>query len=654
MIGSCKFHDSVLKTGLSGAVVAGIVWALCLPYQAGAQGGFSGPGRYEITNLKSGKVLDLDRNDQTSVIQFSSRGTDNQAWEIRAAGSGFYYLQNAMNGNALEAVGTGNSTPVRATHFSGASSQQWRFDTGKDGNALIVSRLGKTLDIAGGANSDGARVQIYDVNGDSNQRFVFRRVSGPGNLGGGSSGKARSNTVSPNYVTPNSVAGRTELKPGWNMFSPQQDVELGQQASLEVTRQVQMLNDSRVDNYLNNLGQRLSANAPGFKFPYAYKAVNDRAINAFALPGGHIYVNRGVIEAADNEAQLAGVMAHEASHVALRHGTNQASKASVAQMPLAILGGLLGSKSTGAALAQLGAGFTLNSILLKYSRDAESQADLMGTQMLFDAGYDPRAMGQFFQKIQAENQGGNGIAFFNDHPNPDRRIESVNEEVARLGGSQRGSKTDSQEFEQIKRYVQSLPAPRPNQLQSQQQQGGSTSQPAGTSDRFVSVENSLLRINHPDNWKAYGQGDAMTIAPSGGLVSDGNGNQALAYGVIVNIYQPHSDYSGQQLQGPGYGQNSAMSAEQATDQLVATFQQSNRNMRVLRSRQSIDVNGERGLSTYLSNDSPIRGGGRETNWLITLPRPEGLLFLVFTAPERDFQAYENTFQQMLYSVRIAR
>ena len=94
-------------------------------------------------------------------------------------------------------------------------------------------------------------------------------------------------------------------------------------------------------------------------------------------------------------------MAHEISHVALRHGTNQASKASVAQMPLAILGGLLGSNSTGAALAQLGAGFTVNSILLKYSRDAESQADLMGTQILYDSGYDPRAMGQFF----AEDRG---------------------------------------------------------------------------------------------------------------------------------------------------------------------------------------------------------------------------------------------------------
>ena len=160
--------------------------------------------------------------------------------------------------------------------------------------------------------------------------------------------------------------GRTILKPGWNMFSPQQDVEVGQQVSPDAERQLPMLNNSRVDNYVNNLGRRLASNAPGERYPYHFKVVNDPAINAFALPGGPIYLNRGVIEAADNESQLAGVLAHEISHVALRHGTNQASKASAAQLPLAILGGLIGSNSTKAALAQLGASFAVNSILLKY------------------------------------------------------------------------------------------------------------------------------------------------------------------------------------------------------------------------------------------------------------------------------------------------
>jgi hypothetical protein len=280
------FQDAVRRAGQSVAVVGGIALSLCLPYPAGAQGGFDGPGRYEVTNSKSGKVLDLDRNDQTRVMQFSSRGTDNQAWEIQSAGGGLYSLRSVMNGNALEAVGNSNSTPVRATRFDGRSSQQWRFDKGKDNSALIVSHVGKTLDIPGGSTSDGALVQIYDVNGDSNQRFTLRRVSA--NWGGGSSANA-----SPTYpvAAPPTTSGgaRTVLTPGWNMFSPQQDVELGQQASGEVAKQVLMLNDSRVDKYLNNLGQRLAAHAPGEKYPYAFQTVNDRGINAFALPGGAVF-----------------------------------------------------------------------------------------------------------------------------------------------------------------------------------------------------------------------------------------------------------------------------------------------------------------------------------------------------------------------------
>jgi hypothetical protein len=142
------------------------------------QGGFDGPGRYEIMNLKSGKVLDLDRNDQTTVMQFSARGTDNQVWYIRPAGGGFHFLRNAMNGYALDAGGGGESEPVRGMPFNGGDSQKWRLEPGKDGNALIMSRLGRTLDIPGGTSRDGAHVQVHDVNGDSNQRFTLRRVSG--------------------------------------------------------------------------------------------------------------------------------------------------------------------------------------------------------------------------------------------------------------------------------------------------------------------------------------------------------------------------------------------------------------------------------------------------------------------------------------------
>jgi hypothetical protein len=533
------------------------------------------------------------------------------------------------------------------------------------------------------------------------------------------------------------------------MFSPQQDVEMGQQVSRDAEKQVPLLNDSRVDNYLNNLGRTLASHAPGEKYPYQYKCVNDRAINAFALPGGFVYINRGVIEAADNEAQLAGVMAHETAHVALRHGTNQATKAYIAQVPLAILGGALGNKnSVAAVLAQIGAGFATNSLLLKYSRTAESQADEMGTQILYDSGYDPHAMGDFFQKIQSQDGSGGQVEFFSNHPNPDNRIERVDQEIGQLGAAVRGAKTDSREFQNIKSYIQSLPAPRgqggtqnlagntrsgrgsryglqilsaqygnntrftdvrellqsrvqndrlsfkvtnaamggdpvrgaktlrlsygwagrtydvtarenqqvsiPTAAQQQQTQTGASSetQPEWPSNRSTRFENSVLRIDHPDNWQAYGQGDAtFTIAPDRGLVDDGRGNQALAYGVVVNMYEPRFTRNDrQQLQPRGYGQPSQMSLEEATDRLIEDLRLSNQGMRIIRSPENIRIDGQQALSTDLSNESPL--GGRETNWLVTVPRPEGLLFFVFVAPDGDFQSYNHAFRIMLDSVRF--
>jgi hypothetical protein len=352
------------------------------------------------------------------------------------------------------------------------------------------------------------------------------------------------------------------------------------------------------------------------------------------------------------------VVAHEISHVALRHGTNQASKASAAQLPLAILGGLIGSDSTEAALAQLGAGFAVNSILLRYSRTAESQADIMGTQILFDAGYDPRAMAQFFRTIEDQQKDGGGVEFFSNHPSPDNRIERVNQELAALGGVRRGSTTNSPDFDSTKRYARSLAGPPSNGSSpaGDGRRAASATTPDRPSERYVSVDSNLLRMSHPDNWQTYGQGDAMTLTPRGGLIADGHGNQALAYGVIVSLFEPRPNAYGQQLQGRGYGQDSAQDAatrlEQSTDQLFEDLRLSNRNMRVTRYREGIRVDGDRALSTYLSNDSPV--GGRETDWLVTVEHPDGLLFIVFTAPERDFQGYESAFREMLRSVRIKR
>ncbi|MGA8183848.1 MAG: M48 family metallopeptidase [Terriglobia bacterium] len=258
---------------------------------------------------------------------------------------------------------------------------------------------------------------------------------------------------------------RLNFRPGFNLFSPDQDVEMGQQASQDVNKQLPLIRDSQVVSYMSSLGKRLAAVAPnqsgGVKYSWTFNVLNSSEINAFALPGGFIYVNRGAIEAAQDEAQIAGVLAHEEGHVVMRHGTHQASEMMLAQAPLSLLAGVLGqSSSLAGQLTQLGVSFGVNSILLRNSRSAESQADEVGTYILYRAGYDPHAMAQFFGVIQKEYPR-RTIQFFSDHPNPGNRIRNVDEEIPKLG-PRKDWKEDSPEFQAVKQKLQHMPpAPKP-------------------------------------------------------------------------------------------------------------------------------------------------------------------------------------------------
>ncbi len=444
---------------------------------------------------------------------------------------------------------------------------------------------------------------------------------------------------------------RTKIKPGINSFSPQQDVELGRRAAGEVEKTVQLCNDPKVDAYLTNLGMKLveQLKTGGVEYPWEFHCVNDKAINAYALPGGFVFINRGTIEAADYEAELAGVMAHELSHVALRHGTNQATKAQYAQLGTGILGvagGIFGG-TAGAAAAGVGQ-FAAGSILLKYSRGAETQADVMGTQVLYDAGYDPRAMAAFFEKLGAESAGKNPPEFFSDHPNPDHRIARVDQEVEKLGGVPDDAKRDSPEFKAIKKEVAALAVPVKKQPVGANSSASTGTPPApGTvsvgapSATLATLQLSKLTMRYPDNWKKYGKGDDVTVAPEGGIVDSGKGQAELAYGLSARVM----------------GMDGSLPAgldplKAATEKLIETIQQENAGLSVLRESREVTLNGERALSTYLKNDSPV--GGQETDWLITVMRPEGLVYFVSVAPQQEFARFQGTFTAILNSVRFQR
>ncbi len=433
------------------------------------------------------------------------------------------------------------------------------------------------------------------------------------------------------------LAERTHLKPGMNFFTPQQDIELGKKVAQDAEKKLPMLNDRRVDDYLQRLGEKLTSKAPGEKYPYQFKGVNDPSINAFALPGGFLFVNRGTIEAADNEAELAGVIGHEIGHVVLRHGTNQASKAELAEAPLAVLGGVIGSNSVGGLLTKLGANFAVGSVLLKYSRDAERQADLMGTQIMFDCNYDPHYLAQFFEKLQTKGQGSD---FFSDHPNPDKRIQNIDTEIDRLGRHNGAYVNDSAAFEEIRKYVKSLPPPpkAPAGASSRQtatRQTTDAGKPPLPSRGYLSYDGSGLTIRYPDNWKAMGNTDAFTIAPPQGIVQNGQ-DSAVGYGVIKAVFAAKER------------RHSSSDLEDATDQLIDNLRNSNPGMKITREPSPLRIGSEPGLSVMLSNDSPL--GGRETDWLVTVLRLEGLVYMVCVAPEKDFEAYQQTFQEMLGSI----
>src|SRR5215203_6898468 len=234
-------------------------------------------------------------------------------------------------------------------------------------------------------------------------------------------------------VMPFSALAQTQIKYHSNKYSIQDDVKLGRQAAQEAEQQFPLLRDEEVQRYVENVGRRLVSSIPSQfqhpEFQYFFKVVNARDINAFALPGGPMYVNRGMIEAARTEGEMAGVMAHEISHVALRHGTAQTSKGqkyNILGGIAAIVGTILGGQGVG-HLAQ--APFAV--YLLKFSREYETEADILGSQIMAQAGYDPRDLGNMFRTLEQQGGGGGG-GFLSDHPSPSDRYARIDKEAQYL------------------------------------------------------------------------------------------------------------------------------------------------------------------------------------------------------------------------------
>jgi Zn-dependent protease with chaperone function len=472
--------------------------------------------------------------------------------------------------------------------------------------------------------------------------------------------------------------------PGSPGMNKQQQEQLGLQAVGEVYKQMPVLPDSNpLTQYVQQLGKKLERVIPSDRsWPYQFHVIPAADINAFALPGGPIFINVATIQAAENEGQLAGVMAHEMSHVYMQHSAKQAPKQAMAQIIAGLAGAVLGG-STAGNLAKLGIQFGAGSMLMKYSRGDEAQADSVGAIIMYKAGYNPKNMGDFFTTLE-KKYGNGGPQFLSDHPNPGNREVAIQKEIQNwpsknyLGNSSQFA-TAKKEATGMKTYTaQQIDAGAKQGTWAQQNQkngalpGGGASAPSGSassqgqsgtsqtpaaggnsqaqagggdlanvsysqiqpSNNFKQFQQSGLTISYPDNWQGGGDQNSAVIAPP-----QGAGNGGIAYGVVI-----------------GSQQQASADLDQAIKQVLQSMENDNPGLQADGNATSIDVNGTQGRSMYLRGNSPIQQNGKpsaERDWLVVVPNPRGgVTYLVFVAPERDFSKLQPVYQKMIDSLHL--
>lgn len=468
------------------------------------------------------------------------------------------------------------------------------------------------------------------------------------------------------------VAHGPELpNPGDVGVSREEQEQLGLKAAAEVYKQMPVLPDSSpVTQYVQELGRKLERVIPQqYSWPYQFHVVQQKDINAFALPGGPIFVNLGTIEAAKNEAQLAGVMAHEMSHVYMQHSVKQMRKNTVPSI-LSGLGQIAGAVfgGVGGALASIGGQMAGGLLSMRYSREDEAQADAVGAIIMWKDGYNPVSLAQFFQQLEAQ-PGSTGPQFLSDHPNPGNRVAAVEKEIQ--DWPQRTYQDNSQQFVEAKQRADEVKAYTAQEIANGAKQGlwaqqnrktgsippqlanistnegGGSEAPSGNvtnvsysdvrpSGGFKTLQQNGLSIAYPDNWRTFsGNSGAVTIAPAAGV-----GQNAIAYGAIIDSFQDQN----------------ANTLTQATQDLVQSLQQSNPNLKPLSSLRKTSVNGLAARSVELSGVSPVESNGRpqnERDWLVAFPAPQsGLIYVVFVAPESTFSQLKPTFTHMLNSLQL--
>ncbi len=457
-------------------------------------------------------------------------------------------------------------------------------------------------------------------------------------------------------ISATDLFAQTAVKLPKNKYTPQQDVQLGREAAAEVRKQYPIIQDEKIARYLTTLGDRLVAAAPPelkqSVYEYSFTPVNLKEINAFALPGGPTFVHRGMFDAAAAEGEVIGVMAHELSHVLLRHGTANASKSQNPWLQLGQLAGQIGGAMVGGAAGQYiaqGSEFGLGTLLLRYSRDFEKQADLLGAQIMARAGYDPRALGRMFETIERETRGGGGSGpqWMSSHPNPGNRTVYINQEAEMLTVAARA---DESEFVPVKTTFASLP-PAKSMGDLARGNGGSTGESTATaaaatavgtpgqpvprpSGQYRSISGGkVFQADVPTDWTAIPSKSSIKVVPQNGY-GQMNGQTVFSHGVEFGVLRA-----------------SSRDLREATNAWLQAVAQNNPELKLAGSQQDIRISQRSGLATPLVNPSPL--GGHERVGVYTTFLADGSLFYYLTiVPENDAASYQDVFQRVGQSIRL--
>lgn len=450
--------------------------------------------------------------------------------------------------------------------------------------------------------------------------------------GGGSNGGG---TATSNKSVPH-------FQPGFNLFKPEQDIDLGRRSAQQVEHQMPILNDTEIVGYVQQLGKKLVAKAGGYDFPYEFHVVATKDINAFALPGGFVFVNAGAIAAAKNEGELAGVMAHEISHVLLRHGTNQATKAYIAKAGLDVLSGLAGGESSdlGQVINTIG-GIGANALFLKFGRSAETEADLEGARIMAEAGYDPRDMAKFFKTLQS--MGGQRVPeLLSDHPDPGNRYETVTKQAASLPVSA-SPIHDTEQFEQVKARItggagmgSSSRVERVGPHEPNNNKPGTRPAPPAPSFSPFQARDGAFALEYPANWEALTADQINMIFAPKGAYGKMNDRVVVTHGIFIGAVQPP-----------------ASDPASATAAFIQEQVRSNPDFSVRKGPERYDFGGGReGFATLVAGPSPVTGVV-EVDVVYTTFTSDGRLFYFITiSPQDEYAAYRPAFEHIINSIQL--